>query len=227
MCRFKKSIIPDCIFIFNCRCEFQAKMIYATLFYLHGEPICYFCSKLRDIEWKGLKKSCLQKLPLCQYSLKTFAHHCMFIGTNCLAVWCLGVSITSRNKRVGCHSRCTATEVSLLCMFQLENLENFALEVLPQTRPSWTEADQTAVFGPQSTVQLSYSPDLSRFQEPSLPELQPVLGRHLGHLGHLSLHELGCCPPAHKFRMSRNDHRVCAVLLNLQFSGSFGFTLRL
>lgn len=59
-------------------------------------------------------------------------------------------------------------------------MKNFSIEGLPQTRPSWMEADQTAVLGPQSTVWLLYSPGLSRFQQSSLADLQPVFGSHLG-----------------------------------------------
>lgn len=104
--------------------SFKLKLYMLLLFYLNDEPICYYRlyrpyyirSKLRDIEWKGLKKLFTEIAPLLVHpgNLCPSLHVYWYKLLGCML---LGVSITSRNERVGCHSRCTKTEVSLLCMF--------------------------------------------------------------------------------------------------------------
>lgn len=179
--------MPDCIFIFKCRCGFQNKMIHAALFYFHGEPIFYFQCKLRNIEWKGLKK-------------KAIYRNCSFASTAwvplpiaaCLLVQTAWLCVAEgqhhyRNERVGCHSRCATTEVSLLHVFvdRVENALDYeefcpVRSAIDQGPPGcrltkccvWTSVHCVAFI-------FSRSPGSSRLQEPSLTDMQPVLGGHL------------------------------------------------
>lgn len=70
--------------------SFKLKWYMPSFFYLHVEPICYFWSKLRDIEWKGLKKSCFYRN--CSFAstaskpLPVTAWYCKHV--NCLDVCC-------------------------------------------------------------------------------------------------------------------------------------------
>lgn len=73
---------------------------------------------------KKQNQNCLQKPFLCQYSLKTFTHHCRFIDINCLALPSLkrrlseipvhSCKLASLPEMVGCHKRGTTVKVGLL-----------------------------------------------------------------------------------------------------------------
>lgn len=92
---FKKYTIPDYLH-FQLQGGFKTKMIYAGLFYLHGETICSIWSKLRDKEWKGLKKSCFtETAPLLVQpgNLCPSLQVCWYKLLGCVL---LGVSITSK-----------------------------------------------------------------------------------------------------------------------------------